>query len=305
MSGKSHISIAAFVSENEQAAIQRAADHIAQALSQAAGAPWTCDCVFSPDLESLRQNKDATIIVHSFLPELEAINDPWPQTDQRLRADYAKLCERGIPVFICTILRHINRDEEPETLEARKLRLRRLNLLAAEISHATGAYVIDLDRMLADIGARRLQTDYRLAGTTAANMAGHFIALTLVRNALDAIVSYEIQDGAAEFLTASRPAIPEVDRVRPAVTVSKNLTAVGRGRRKQIVSHVVHSVEENNVGWLIRQVRQGEIGPAEAFQRLAQAVRRRGIRESVGLIKAGLLKQITRKNGDFPESHGG
>jgi hypothetical protein len=304
MTGKSHISIEAFVSESERAAVQLAADKIARALSQAAATPWTCDCVFSPGKESPPgQDGDGTIIVHSFLPELAAKDEPWPQTAERLRAAYTVLSQHGSPVFICTILRHVGSDEDPETAEALRIRIRRLNLLAAEISHETGVYVIDLDRDLADIGARRLQTDYRLAGNAAADMAGHFIALTLMRNGFDAAVSYEIQDAATAILISGRPALPGSDNVTPGVTVRKNLAAMGRGRRKQIVSNVIHMVDEENVGWLIRQVRQGAIGPGEAIQRLVSAVRRRGLRESIALVTAGLVKQVDRKNAK--ESHGG
>ena len=304
MSAKSHITLAAFVSAEEKAALQLAANHLARVLTQAAAAPWTCDCVFSPDLESLRPGSESAILVGSLLPELEKMSEPWPVAEKRLRKTYAALGELGAPVFICTILRHVDRDEDAAAREALKIRIRRLNLLAAEISHESGVYVIDLDRVLADIGAHRLQTDCRLKGSAAVSMAGHAVALTLVRNAVDALVSYEVQDAAAELLASSRPSIPELNGVPPAVNITKNLTAVGRGRRKQIVSHVVHAVEENNVDWLIRQVRQGAIGPSEAFQRLVQAVRRRGVRESVGLVKAGLLKQIDRKKSKPAGKHG-
>jgi hypothetical protein len=40
---------------------------------------------------------------------------------------------------------------------------------------------------------------------------------------------------------------------------------------------------------------RGAIGPAEALQRLVQAVRRRGVRESAGLLAAGLSKQKRKK----------
>jgi hypothetical protein len=295
MTGKAHISIAAFVSENEQAAVRLAADHIARALSQAADAPWTCDCVFAPKMETLPRHSEASITIASLLPELQAIEEPWPEAEKRLRTTCATLCKGGAPVFLCTILRHVGRDAEPDAANALMIRIRRLNLLAAEISRETGAYVIDLDRILADIGARRLQTDYRLAGDAAAEMAGHFIALTLVENALDAFVPFEIQDAAREILTSCRPAIATPDSAKPQVTLRKNIMAIGQGRRKQIVSTVSYAVEDNYAGWLVRQVLRGAIGPGEAFQRLVQAVRRRGVRGSFALLAAGLSRQLTRK----------
>jgi len=295
MTEKSHIPIAALVSEEERAAVQLAAAHLARALSQAAAVPWTCDCVFRPDIEALRPGGDAAIIVTSFLPELEKIEEPWPQAEQRLRAAYTALGERGIPVFICTILRHVGHDEKQEAAAALLLRIRRLNFLAAEISREMGTYVIDLDRVLADIGARRLQTDYRLAGNAAAEMAGHFIALTLVSNGFDALVSFEIQDAARVILASSRPTIAEPNNAKPVVTLRKDLMTLGQGRRKQTVSPVAYTVQENYSGWLVRQVLRGMIGPSEAFRRLIQAVRRRGVRESAALLASGLSKQINRK----------
>jgi len=295
MSDKSHISLAPFVSRNEQEAVQLAADHIARALGQAAAVPWTCDCIFSPDMETLQQRSDSAVIVASLLPELEKISEPWPQVERRLRAVYVALCERGDPVFICTILRHVGQDEEPETADALMTRIRRLNLLAAEISRETGAFVIDLDRVLADIGARRLQTDYRLAGKSAAKMSGYFIAVTVIANALDAFVSFEIQDAAGAILASSRPAIADPDSGKDQVSLWQNRLSVGQGRRKQIISPVIYTVQDNYAGWLVRQVLRGAIGPAEAFRRLIEAVRRRGVWESAGMLVSGLTRQIQRK----------
>src|SRR5207302_7755388 len=73
-------------------------------------------------------------------------------------------------VFLCNIFRRV-----PEiahcyygTRESLQERIQRFNVLAAEVSQDTGAYVIDLDRALADIGGRVLQTDYRLGNAAAA-----------------------------------------------------------------------------------------------------------------------------------------
>lgn len=296
MTVPSHISIAAFVSAGERTAVRLAADHIAKALSKAAESPWTCECTFSPDLESLPQNGSAAMIVTSFLPLVEKdIEEPWPQVEQRLRSAYIRLSERGVPVFICTILRHVGDDETPESRAALRIRILRFNLLAAEISRETGAYVIDVDRVLADVGARRIQTDYRLAGNAAAEMAGHFMALTLVGNAVDAVVAFELQDAAREILTSSRPVLAELDGAKPEITLKKDLMSMGRGRQKQIISPVLYTVQENYIGWLTRQVLRGAIGPREAIQRLVLAIRRRGLRESVFLLASGLSKQLSRK----------
>jgi hypothetical protein len=269
---------------------------MAKALSKAAEVPWTCECEFSPDLESLCQDSKAAIIVTSFLPLVGKNNvESWSQVEQRLRSAFKALGEQRAPVFVCTILRHVGHHEDTESSDALRIRIRRLNLLAAEISRETGVYVIDLDRVLADIGARRIQTDYRLTGTAAAEMAGHFIALTLVSNALDAVAPFELQDASRGIVASSRPVLADLDGAKPEITLKKDLMSMGRGRQKQIISPVLYTVQENYNGWLTRQVLRGAIGPREAFQRLILAVRKRGIRESVALLATGLSKQIGRK----------
>jgi hypothetical protein len=295
MSATSRISIAAFVTEGERGPVQTAARHLARVLSEAGGTPWTCECTFARDLDALKAGEDANIIVSSLLPEVAGFDEEWAETERRLLAGYAAVAEREVPVFLSTIVRHIGADAEPDLASALRIRIRRLNLLAAEISRATGTYVIDLDRVVANIGARRLGTDYRLAGTAAAAIASHSMALAFLTNGTDALVSYEMQEAARNVLEVNRPEIAGVDTARPAITLKRDLVALGSGRRKQIVSPVAFPVDENYAAWLVRQVLRGSIGPGEALSRLYQAVRRRGIRGSAVLLASGLSRQINRR----------
>ena len=59
-------------------------------------------------------------------------------------------------------------------------RIRRLNLMAIELSQASGANVIDIDGVLAFIGALPLGTDYLLASPIAAAVAGDAIVSALL-----------------------------------------------------------------------------------------------------------------------------
>lgn len=294
MKRKSQISIEAFVSEDEREAVQLAADFLARSLSQAAGVPWTCTCGFSTDVETLRQAGNAAIVVTSFLPELGNVDEPWPQAELRLRTAYAALRTSGIAVFICTILRHVGHGEEPKTV-ALRVRIRRLNLLAAEISRETGAYVIDVDRVLANIGARHLQTDYRLKGSAATGVTGHLIALALLNNACDSYVSIEIQESAKSILDSSRPAITRSGCGNAELAVERHLPSIGKGRRKQVFSPAIDVDGGNPVRSILRQIAQGAIGPSEAIRKLGFAVRRRGVRQSAVLIATALSKQHIRK----------
>lgn len=294
ISTQTKITISASVTEGERAAVQSASSHIARALSQAAEAAWTCEPVFISDRVEPGTADSSGVMVTSLLPYVES-NESWPETEKKLRAHYATLSESGVPVFICTVLRHVGSDVAPETAESRRVRIRRLNLLAADISRESGAFVIDLDRALADIGARRFQTDYRLGGNSAAEMAGHYIAQTVVSDTLDAFVSPEVQEATSAILASNRPAVDEQAGGKIETVLRKDVLSLGHGKRKQMVQPVHITVEENYAGWLVGQILSGSIGPAEAWRRLVMAVRKRGVFNSTALLFSGLSKQLQRK----------
>jgi hypothetical protein len=277
------IPILAAVTPDERDVVETAAKKIADALSQAAGKTWTCRCDFVPNLSALSEATENCVIVTSLGVPLAQLDLPWMEVERELRASYAALCQIGAPIMICTLVRHVGIEDGPSAAAHKLRRLRQLNLLATELSREYGALVIDLDRFLADIGARRLKTDYRLRSAEAADVAGKFIAKSIIANALDAFVSVDVQDAARTLLDTHQAA------VNPAADIT-NLMAMGRGRRKQLVSTVTDMVQENHVGWLVRQFLNRQIGPSEAFAKLFQAVRRRGARESAVLLISGIAQ---------------
>ena len=129
------------------------------------------------------------VVIVSLLGEALAADEPFDDTRARLHRTLAALCGRpGVPVLVCTVFRHVDatagaRDDPPRT--RRLERIRRLDLLAAELSHAHGASVVDIDRMLADAGGRRLGCDWRLASTDGVDAAGCVIASAMLASALD------------------------------------------------------------------------------------------------------------------------
>jgi hypothetical protein len=279
------IPIFAAVTPDERDVVEAATKDIADALSQAAGQTWTCQCDFTLDLSAASETPTKGVIITSLAVPL-ALEQPWEQVEQRLRASYAVLCQNGVPVMICTVLRRVSVEGDPAA-SARKLRrLRQLNSLATRLSHEYGAIVIDLDRIIADIGAHSLNTDYRLRGAAAVGVASNAIARSIVSNALDVFVSVEVQDAAYAVLEKNRPAIG------PAPITPTNLMSMGKGRRKQLVSTVTNMVQEEHVGWLLRQFLTRQIGPGEAFAKFSQAVRRRGARESALLLISGLAQMF-------------
>lgn len=69
-----------------------------------------------------------------------------------------RLRERGTEVALCTVFRHV---AFPRTDGSRTLRerIRRINLEAARLSHRTGCFVLDVDRVLAHEGGAALSAD--------------------------------------------------------------------------------------------------------------------------------------------------
>ncbi len=281
------VPLMAAVTANEQAVVELAARQLAAALSEAAGESWTCSCNFTPTLNRLVGTTAGSIVVTSLLPSLEALDRPWPEVEQELHDTYNALGETGDTVMICTILRHIDAAEDAERTARLRRRIRQLNLLATELSRRYGALVIDIDRVLSDIGGRRLETDFRLGGPVAAEHAARTMALCIAANALDAFASVKIQDKARAILDAHRPA-----GAFGTEQMMTDLMALGQGRRKQRVSTLTDTVQENHVGWLVRQVLKRQIGGREAFGKLAGAIRRRGARESAALLVTGVSRML-------------
>jgi hypothetical protein len=195
----------------------------------------------------------------------------------------------GAVVFLCTIFRHVASGDSVE--QSRLIRVRRLNLLAAELSRETGLFIIDIDRSLADIGAKKLHTDYRLNGQYASEAAAKFIALAVLSAGLDNYVSFEIQDAANAIVAETQlnlivPAIAKRDMVLP------NLLKLGQGRRKQVVATVVDTDKDSHAGWLIHLLMTRQFGIRDAFTKLKQSVARRGLRSSLAMVLAAARQAL-------------
>jgi len=162
-------------------------------------------------------------------------------------------------------------------------------LLAAELSREYGAFVIDIDRKLADVGARRLGTDYTLQGEAAGKLASDVIAMEIVLNALDGFVSVEMQDRAKTLLAESKSTATLLE-IKPS-----NLMAIGQGRHKQIVTTIVDTDQQSHADLLIHRVLQGQISLSQAFEKLHQAIRSRGARESLAMLASGVARLIGRR----------
>ncbi len=93
------------------------------------------------------------------------------------------------PPLVCNLFRHVPGAPPHRyfgTQEFLGERIRRFNQMLIELSGETGAFVVDLDRALGLPGARDLNTDYRLGGTTAIATAAVALVDTLTRAGLSA-----------------------------------------------------------------------------------------------------------------------
>jgi hypothetical protein len=279
--------ISALVSDTEQAAIAHAADLLTEGLRHEG---TTLSCMLVTRFDDLLNAPSDVIRVSSLLPWVQPLDTPWPEMEQRIRRDHAALCAGGAPVLVTTVFRHVDRRADQwggdhGRSDATLMRIRRLNLLATELSREYGAFVIDLDRILSDIGALRLETDYRLGGAAARELVGHAMALGIVENGLDAIVPFAVQERLKAAIMSRRPALRPPPEIRPA-----NMMTLGRGRHRQVVSTITDTDQDNQVGRLIRQVMKRQIDPAQAMEKLLQAVRRRGVQESLGVLTNGVIR---------------
>jgi len=198
MSSSTAFGIEAVVGDAERPALVATGEQLTECLQAASGSAPEIRLQFASSLDAIDAKAPATIIVASLLPEVTR-DEPIPSVEARWRRQLATLTP--LPVFICTVFRHVPRHgaERPENRPAIIERIGRLNLLAVELSHDSGAAVIDIDRAFAHLGARVLAADYRLRGRVAAEVAAHTIAGSLLAVGLDDIVAPEILERATQF----------------------------------------------------------------------------------------------------------
>jgi len=277
------IPIKALVQANERSAVATMARTLEERLAQAAAEPATVTCSFADSFSDLQKPHEPSIIITSLLLETGNYQEDWAQLEGRLRARYAALAEDAASmVFVTTVFRHVSEGDTAQR-ELLRLRIRRLNRLAADLSREYGIMVIDLDRDLADIGGRRLQTDYRLGGEYAEQVAARSMARAIVSAGLDNHVPFELQILVQEALAREQVSFsaPVATEVAPS-----NALVMKSGRKKQTVKTIVSTSSEDHAGWLFYLLLSGKYSFKDAFLKLKGSVARRGLRASIMMIWA-------------------
>ncbi len=195
--------IDAIVDESERPALVAAGEQLAEGLTAASGGSWPVAVRFRASLAAVDSQDQPAVVVASLLPELHRVEESLAAIDARWRAQLQSLAGEPRPeVLICTIFRHVaevKSDERPDRRTALRERIRRLNLLAIDLSHDTGASLADFDRVFAHLGARPLATDHRLAGRAAAEVAAYTIVSGIIGLGLDEAMSPELQEQVRQF----------------------------------------------------------------------------------------------------------
>jgi hypothetical protein len=193
--------IEALVSEAERPGLVAAAEHLSECLGAAMEAtPWPVRLGLRAPGGAIAADPAPTVVIASLLPEVARTNEPIDDTKARWRAYLSRLLESGAPVLVCTVFRHIADRAKAGAPSPTLDRIRRLDRMAADLSNELGVGVIDIDRALAHVGGRVLQTDYRLAGVLATEVVAHTVAWSLLSFGLDEAVDPTLQEKAKTIL---------------------------------------------------------------------------------------------------------
>ncbi len=271
MTAAETILLQAAVGPGEATAVAHAADLLASALGEGA----SVRVAFPESLETIDRAVDPCIVLTSLLEMAGDPDEPWTACEDRLRRHYEGLTrDPRVSVFVLTILRHV-RNEEGGIDRSRLNRIRRLNLLAAELSRETGVYVIDIDRALADIGAAVIGADHRLGGSHAAEAAGRCIASVVLSASLDGVIAFERSQAAAAVLAA----LPVIGAGAMAPRAPPVL--VGPERRQYAARRPSRLPGAEG---RLRDLLAGRASIGEAMFLLRRAIAHRGPAESLALI---------------------
>ena len=202
MTAHAPLLIDAVVADTERPALAAVAEQLRECLRAAAGDDWRITVRFRASLAAIDANDPPAVVVASLLREADSTGESLAATEARWRKQLSSLPgSPKPPVLLCTVFRHVAApigdalDMRPE----RRERIRRLNMMAIDLSHDTGAGVVDIDRAFSHVGARSLATDHRLAGRAAAEVAAHTIVAGILAAGLDDVVPPEVQESAAQF----------------------------------------------------------------------------------------------------------
>lgn len=266
--------IEAVLSEGERSSLLGAVEHLRHCFAES-GYELPIEVHFHSTIAAITPSSGPAIVVASFLGELAVLEDPFPDVEQRLRNAFATLSGNDrLKLFLCTIYRRTNWDQEAGNAEPAQStieRIRRLNLLAIQLSHTFGINIIDFDRSFAHVGGRTLHVDFRLSGAAAVEFAKYVIVSTFFAAGLDDFCSPELQEKAE--------AVHGQDHKRSLTQPNHELAPDKYGYRKahkdrNRQTFAVSPRLPRTPGDLWQDLRRGRISVGEAIGTIVRAGRR-------------------------------
>ncbi len=227
MTALAPLSIDVIIAEGERSVFASAAAQLAEALTVASGESREVRLRLTSSLSASERTDQPVAVVASLVPDI-LIDEPVSQAATRWRARLTDLKDSAASiVFLCTVFRGVDRVHPGRRQGARQAlieRIRRLNLLAMDLSHDFGVNVIDIDRACAYVGARALRADFRLASPSAQEAAAYAIVSALLAVGLDDAVPVEILEEARRF---HGPIWEMPKLIRRRLALRETLNAIG------------------------------------------------------------------------------
>lgn len=276
------ITIATTATDAESAALRLVLDRFSGCLSELGSNAPEFRVLGRADDDGDAPVEPARIVVSSLLSDALADDlTPWDDLEIRIKQRYRGVSKTGPRHYLCTVFRHVPPGTSPDLCA----RIRKLNLLAAELSRATGLFVIDLDRSLADVGARAYATDFRLTGPYATEAVAREIAATFLGTGFDAALPREARDLLKTMTANWRPAhAPVVDlsaAFRPAGPDARRLTQF--------------ATKEAQAADFLSQALRGKLQPRAVADAARRVIRRDGLGGFAKLVWQGFRKSIAGK----------
>jgi hypothetical protein len=185
------LTLVAMVGEAERPIAIAAARQVSAAASAVLGSDWTVTLILSdPDNRTISGSIRIASLIDDVLRDesVETTTRRWLERIERWSL------EGKSRILLSTLFRRVGpADSDSVDVE----RLRRLNMMALFLSRSTGIEIVDIDRLFAWCGARRLATDYRCLGQHAAELGGHAIAAAIFAGGLDDFLPADVQEAAA------------------------------------------------------------------------------------------------------------
>lgn len=188
----SPILVTAHVPQDERLAMAAGIDMANRAITAASPG--------QPRLSLRLDASPASIHLMSLRPALDDLSASIEALEHAWLATLAAQEAQRVRVLLCNLFRHVPDRTRSSGATAMLTRIRELNLLAVRLSHRTGISVVDVDRVMAGLGARSLASDYRLGGTRGAGAAGYAVAHCLLRCGLDDFIAADVLERALQRL---------------------------------------------------------------------------------------------------------